>query len=814
MGRLFLVITLLCASTAAGVTWSQIQKLREYREADIALGDSFHDVAVTKLQNLLDRKDLDEGADLNLRARLGEALVRSGRSQAALDILTSSGPKSLTWRAHAYTQLGELEKASSTLKNLKTATAVYQRALIFSALGESEKALTLLAPYDKGTSAEQILALSILLDLGKIEEAEPLLQKRLTESSNQTPITRFLAARLQLLKKDRLPAIGSFQALVSANTEEINLPAPYIYAAHLGLADSLALDGNFKEATTSLIATLEESPDFPRMTEVFARLEAWRSEIDPKILKPWILPQTISPSPTTEESPALEKLPLRAAHTLYLLALINLDADQASEAQIHLSRLRENSPPEAAELNERALIQTGLIFLKTEKYESALETFELARTQASSSRVQATANALKATAAFALQDPKQALKAYEAARDLASKLQDQSLADAASFNAGVAALQAGRSPDIKDLPSLSTERLKLERSLILADQRNPQSIPLLESFLKTNPDSPRRQEAALALAENYHPTVENQATQAKTLLNQLSFDEATQKDLEARKVLALLSLGEGFDEAQQFIGRNLDHPRAPELLFKQGQALMKAESGEAILSFERLRERFPDHPLAETARFLSARASFSVNTESDIARAIERYHEIIKAGGPLATAAALDLARLQIDHSQQEAALVEIERLLKNKKLSTHDRRRLLVLGAEAASQNAHYDQALGFYNQLLGQKELPVAWFNRASFLRGRVLENLGRQNDALKTYYQVVLNNLEPEKMGPLEWQWHDKCALIGALPLLERNNEWKAALALALRVAQSGGPSATQAEERARKIKFEQMIFDEKE
>jgi len=241
---------------------------------------------------------------------------------------------------------------------------------------------------------------------------------------------------------------------------------------------------------------------------------------------------------------------------------------------------------------------------------------------------------------------------------------------------------------------------------------------------------------------------------------------------------------------------------------------MREESGEAILSFERLLDNFPDHPLAETARFLSARASFSVNTESDIARALERYQQIIDGGGPLATSAAIDLARLQIDRSEQEAALSGIKKLLKKKGLRPQDRRSLFVLGAEAASQNARYDEALRFYDKLLSQKDLPVAWFNRASFLRGRVLENLGRQNDALKTYYQVVLNNLMPAELTAIEWQWHDKCALLGALPLLERNNEWKAALALALRVAQSGGPSAKLAEERARKIRFEQMIFEEKE
>ncbi|MDB4142461.1 tetratricopeptide repeat protein [bacterium] len=820
MGRLLLLISLLGISAAAGLTWPQTQQLRVYKDARIALGDANPGMAVSKLRPVLESKDLDTTAELNIRAVLGEALVRANQPEEALKILTGSGPKSLTWRAHALSQLGNLEEAAALLENLKTKEANYQRALIFLGLGEREAALSLLTPLEEACNSERTLAIAIQLDLGQLEEAESLLKVSIKNPSTEDTTLRYLNARLQLLKKNRALAVGSFQALVSANNEELQLPSAYIHAAHLGLADSLALDGNEKEASASLMETLEKFPDFPLLSEVFDRLETWRAEIDLQKLKdlapthvPLLKGGLLFPKPIIGSLDHGTLSP-KAAHALYLLALLDLDAEKPRIARVHLSRLRMGASELSGELVDRSLIETGLTLLADQRYQDALSTFSLLDNQTSTSNVRATAKALQGTAAFALQDPKQALKAFAEARSLADQFNQKNLAEAASFNAGITALQAGRAPSLKELPSLSVERLKLERGLILANRRDPESRSLLESFLKEDPESPRRNEAALALAENYDPTSKDQSQLALDLLNELEFDDPTESDLSARRVLALLSLGEGSDDAKLFLVKNPAHPRAAELLFKQGQVLMKQASGDAIVSFERLIDRFPKHPLAETARFLSARASASVGGEPNIARALERYEQIIKKGGPLATAAAIDLTRLQIDRSEQDAALARIEALLKDEKLSPQERRSLLVLGAEAASQNAHYDEALSFYDQLLSLKDLPVAWFNRASFLRGRVLEDLGRQNDALKTYYQVVLNNLDPANMTEVEWTWHDKCARLGALPLLERNNEWKAALSLALRVAQSGGPSAKEFAERARKIKFEQMIFDEKE
>jgi hypothetical protein len=859
MGRFPVIAYFLGTSWALGLTWTQTQNLTEFRSSKIALSDSFPEVAIPKLSALLKRDDLDRLAKLNIRALLGEAFVRAKRPAEALETLIESGPQSLTWKGHALVQLGRLEEASTIFEQISSNDAIFQRTLIANTLGDSEKVIQLATPLIEKEARFALLTISTLLDGNQLDEARRLLGSENKVLTVRNPTRRYLFARLQLLQKNRNAAIRSFQALVNGNEENLRLPFAYFHAATLGLADSFALDGNEKEATQSLLTTLENHPDSPRLLEIFERLLSWRSQVDSKKLDEWkeaklkVWQKATSPgvSESTPGPNVVEQgLPKRSitrrdAHTLYLLARIKLDSGEADEARGLLGLLRKEFSEETDNLHNHSLVLTGLSFLKEDQPNFATTAFAVLDQRANTGRMKSTAKALIGAAAFSLQDPKQALKAFEEAEAIAKKIKDQKLATLASLNADLVSLQIGKARENTDLPPPALDLLNLERGLILGDRRDLASRPFLESYLEEHPDGLRSAEASLALAESYCLTSSPELEDlAKKILDQLQFDlisqpgfairqalayfslanqlfnsstseTATPEESQKRQALAQLTLDQGVELTTEFVANNTDHNRTPELLFHQGQIQLVADkTGPAILSFEQFLEKFPEHPLAETSRFLSARAASSVNTESEVTRALERYRQIIDGGGPLATDAAIDLARLQIDRGVQGAALAQIEILLKKKDISPHDQRRLLVLAAEAASQNSDYEEALKFYDELLSQKDLPVTWFNRGSFFRGVVLEELGRQGDALRSYYQVVLNNLDPANTAEKEWQWHDKCALQGALPLLEQNDRWEDALALALRIAQSGGPSAKIAEERARKIRIDKMLWSEKE
>jgi tetratricopeptide (TPR) repeat protein len=138
------------------------------------------------------------------------------------------------------------------------------------------------------------------------------------------------------------------------------------------------------------------------------------------------------------------------------------------------------------------------------------------------------------------------------------------------------------------------------------------------------------------------------------------------------------------------------------------------------------------------------------------------------------------------------------------------DRRRFLVLGADASNQVGQHENALRFYDRLLELKDLPVSTRNQAQYIRGQALEKLGRNVQALESYYEVINRNFDPESTTSLEWKWYDKCGIEGAVALLEKEGRWKAAIQLAEKIGRSGSPRAKDAKEIAERIGLEHFIY----
>ena len=360
--------------------------------------------------------------------------------------------------------------------------------------------------------------------------------------------------------------------------------------------------------------------------------------------------------------------------------------------------------------------------------------------------------------------------------------------------------------------------LILERGLSLASQDDPDARPLLARYLTDFPNAPRTAEAALALAESAVFTPPFQPTLAQAHLAPLRFDPETQPELEARRLLVMLALGTNTRQAHDFLTRNPDHPFADRILFQLGQTYRNPareedkEIGKANLQFELLLDQYPESPFAEAARYFSALTSVALKTESADKNALKRFREIIEAGGVLAPEAAINLCSFLIDRDRQKLALEEINSFLKQPDLAPADQRRFLILGADAANQIGQHETALGYYHTLLKMKNLPAATRNRAQFIRGQALERLGRLPEALEAYYQVIDRKFNPATTTTLEWKWFDKCGIEGALALLERQERWQAAIALAEKIGTSGSPRSKDAREIADRLALEHFIYRE--
>ena len=157
----------------------------------------------------------------------------------------------------------------------------------------------------------------------------------------------------------------------------------------------------------------------------------------------------------------------------------------------------------------------------------------------------------------------------------------------------------------------------------------------------------------------------------------LKFDLETQPTLEARRILVLLALNLGLEQANDLLTKAPDHPFASRILLQLGQTYRHPGVnliGKANVSFERLLKDYPDSQFAEASRYFSALTAMSFTTESGEQTAISRFRELIENKGVLANEAAIALASLLTERDQQEAALAEIETRLKTPKLTNSDR--------------------------------------------------------------------------------------------------------------------------------------------
>ena len=843
------------------MTWTEAQRSRDYVVAKKHLADFLPELAIPRIKLLLALPDLDKAAKPELLTLLGEAQVRTaldegelGRSALLTEALETLADPSLQkfspahlWRSYALTHLGRLRDAINELNQIDRSSMIdqahLQMATLMAAIGDTTEAKTKLVPLLKSTDPSlkkqatlKLISVAIMED--EADEADRLLTTYQPSNPREEGLQNYLNGRIQLLRRQRLQAGGTFQYLTGTQGIEQLLPSEIFHEATLALADSLALEDNEEAGVSSLLQTLEKHPNSPRMEGIFTRFKAWSPKIETAALiaklSTWVPQPNQEPifTPFREGASAgafavtttQEILPPRSLYALEFIASTNLQsADPAVRArgikqteQLQLAG-RIDSP-----IINRSLFELGLALMKDGNHQGSLTYFNLLSETSRSTLRKAYAQALAGQASFAMKNPEEASKAFLEAARIAKRLRRSSLQTVSELNAGIALLTTTRSKDLDTITgNLRTPEAKsfliLERGLYLSTRNDPGARDLLTSFISDFPSNPRKDEATLALAESSvfcEPADPELTALMKSEISSLKFSQEGEEIFEARRILVLLALGIGQDQATDFITKSPDHPLSPRLLFTLGQTQRSLDPiGKAYATFEKFLTAYPDSEFAEAARYLSARSSASSGTESAQKNAIIRFRELIQAKGALAHEAAISLASLLIDREQQDAALIEINRHLETAKLNNSDRRRLLILGADASGQLGKHQDVLTYYQKLLKLEDLPNSTLNQANFQKGVAFERLGNKAEALKAYLTVVNRDFEPAKTTNLEWKWFDKCGIEGALALLERDKRWDAAISLAEKLAMSGSPRAKDARESAERIALEQKIWRDK-
>ena len=809
MPFIFVLVVSLLSLKATPYDWPALAKDQDYLQARQHLSDFLPDQAIPPLLSLLQREDLTPKARLKLRLLLAEAYLRNGQAASALDQLAAADvpqevPELLHQvhflRGHAYLMEAKYSQAlpeftaigSGPLQLPATLAAARIRALF----GETEHALSLLRSLDTAHPDVRSTTLALLLDSGELDAATDLLEKVQAPS----PLERYLTGRLELLRGDRLRASATFRKLL-AETPSSALGRPLRDATLLSLSDSLALAPDPLPSLTLLLDHLRASPRSPLLQEIMTRI---------RVRSPLPVPQALRDpleqwARLPEENQPSSPLTLASLETLGLL-LLRGSGSEADTGAALLDQTLSRLPSHATSRRGRILLALADDLLNQQKNNAARLRLQELAALSPRSHWEALAQAKLANLDFAEGDPEKATQLLKKA----STLVTGPVADAIRTNLYLTLL-ASSSPQLPSpaLPEDPSPHLLLEAGLILADRRNPAARSPLQSFIEENPEHPRLSEARLALMENASQVSPQDLEIVRQQLRLLDPD-LSEAGNAARWLLTALTLDEGAGQARLFLKKYPQHPQAPRLLFELAQHYQRIQQpGEAYRRFEQLIEAHPDDPLSDPARLLSARTAFATNTPgADEKVTFQRYQELIDRGGPLAPDAMIEKAEAHLRYQEHAEALATLAPLL-DLQDSPLNYRRALLLAAAAARASRDFQAELTYYQTLLQLPELPPSWQERALYRSGKAHESLHQPSKALTAYLKIIEPALK-EETSRENWNWFDRAALSGALPLLERENRWKAAHRLAERIAQSASPIASkEAARRATALQEEHQV-----
>jgi len=842
-----LLAALALASTAVGKLPPAAEEA--IQRGNKAFADRLPEIAAKRFTEALAADGLTDADRPPLLLLLAESQVRAGDAEPALHTLEnpllSDSPKASFWRGQALAGLGRFAEAVQVLEAaagdpkhpFHTEACFTASSLVFS-LGDPARARSTLEPLLKSKNPE--VSNTARLRISEIafdQEQFPAARKSLDEIEEPDPAIKsqvdYLDARLLLEEGRPEEAVKSFDTL---GKEHESGSQPMHQRADLGLAAAFAASGDAAAASNTLIAFIGNHQDSPLLGAAFEQLlgllpenatandpileqiEKWVAPSSPPVARPVALQSGGAvagwPILDTKEQPQLGALALY--HLARGLRMTN-DATARMRAFRLMRRLRLEYPEHV--LARHALLETGRWHLQDEKFSRARATLRGLGAIALDS-------SLKAEAAFHLGigslDADDPIAAEQAFSKAASALEGAA-AEAAAINAGVARLRSGElaafASEETPSPRVASE-LALERGLLLAAKRDPAATDLLDSFIVAHPEHPRVGQARLALATSAmngeSPDLKLAAAQLDTLANEPDLPLPAADLARARTKLAELAgkWDRAAEHAREFLDQHPDDPAAPQLALRLGQALFrKGDYNDARLVLERLAEKEPTSPAAEAALFLAARSAALSATPQARNESLDLYQKVARINGSLADSARLERARTLIDMSRFDDSIEELREWLRSldpdSKLGFAAGTLLgEALFAKGGNDPASYEEALATYRDLVTRSAPESALNHRFRYLLGLTLERLDRPGEALDTYYTLLESAfLNP----PLEWEWVERAGF-RALALLETAQRWPAALRIAERIAELGGPRAEDATARARTLRLEHMIWEE--
>ncbi|MEM6910587.1 MAG: tetratricopeptide repeat protein [Verrucomicrobiota bacterium] len=829
LGRLLLLSLLLLASSPAQEIplAEELRRLDEYAKAERALEAGLVQVASLKFGRLLQRADLSEAARATIEQGYLESCVRAGKSTTALAVSYSdrllTDAQTTFWRGLALAGMGRFTEAVALLEEVSREdspselrrAALLSRASLLVSLSQPEQALAQLArlPHDPLASLKRA---EIRLQLADYPQAAQELATNDPQrlSSSQRVYRSFLKYRLDFLEGRLESAEAGFRSLLEPG---LSLPRKLREMTQIGLAETLLEASQDESAQDALLLFIEGSPESLFLSQAFsmlAELPGFAGDDLAEDFARWV------------QSDSAE---LRAIASYYqALQLFRLEKSQ--EAHDEFRRFLDNFPRHF--LQRQALLHlVSLAVTEGDRVEitalfQELEPLTLSPA-AEGERIYAEARAYLETGEYA--------RALEGFRELA-QMPDlaEELRQKSAYHLGLSAIPGGDGEDFQLADQLLQQsgsdeleaQLLLEAALWRAKRPSEEAQPYFQEFLnRSQPTHPRHREGVLAFVEwilhregrnlaraeealaSLEKTSETAEQQETRLLLQVRLQEASGRLPEAAEVLGTLVTS--FPESAAY----------PAHLLKLGELHYRMRNfARARVYFESLAEKFPTDAREETALYFAGCAAMYSMGPTSLEEATELFQQVIDRDGEFLLPARRKQAELLIRQGTPEEAVALLDSLISELQAegAPRDVASAMLLRARALplvkteDVRTQMQAAAQQLRPLLADSSLGGDQLNEAAYQLGRLLTLLERPDEALEVYHDRLFEGEAPPQNQPPGYGSLFRCGL-AAISLLESRQHWEAAARIADRLTRLPGPRASEAQELAKRIRLQHMLWD---
>ena len=778
-------------------------------------------VAIERLQNFLAQNPSVPDRAI-VRRKLGEALVRAGRLEDALELfadpsLTIDGEATF-WRAQALAGLDRWAAALSLYaqvaadeKSFLRNEAAFGQAEALRALGQTQPAMRVLKSLEnvpQWSTRAKLGEAQLLLEQGDLAAADHLLRETKPQLATERNERRFLFGRLNLAQGHLEKAIETLSVILK-NPEGVS--HRLLLATLFALADAHAQAKTPEGGDDPLEEFIDHHPNDSGLPAIFARLdELYRMERKPSTneLERWV------------RDPAQP----RQALAQWYLARSRLRAgDRVGGIQL-LTQLRD-SPLRLSSLGE-ADLELARLHLAKGEWEKATKAAQAARRKNPAPEFLQQIDWLTAEANYRSGRWEEAASIYEQLARQAPALSGDAL-----FNAALCWLRLDRESEfgaayrkISNDPSKRAVEgeLLLEQGAVQAARGKPEAEETFRKFIRDFPRSPRVSEAWVALAElSFHepkPDLEaarqNLAQARRQNPTPAALERADYLDIWIEEATPSADEGTVITAANKFLQQYPDSRFSAEVRMKLAEAYFRRQDfANAQTQFELLVQQNPGAPLAEKALFFAARSAMSSMGAGALDHALALLDQVVKLNGELKWAARNEEAAIERRLGKNREAQALYDEVLKNDARPAERREALCGKGdifyELGATDPENYRRAIEFYERLANEPGVPAHWRNQAEFKKGKALEKLNDKPAALTTYYGVVEDGMRPDRQQEFFWFYK---AGFNAAHLLEEANDWKAAVAVYRKLGAVGGTRSDEARARLTQLRLEHFLWDE--